>query len=78
MERQTLPLELRREGRIAILRRSRKYHRCSVSQEYINKGSHYYEITIGGGGLGTMLFPERVKPECLEEYFERVRRSREL
>jgi len=72
------PPEIRREGRIAILRHSRKYHRCAVSQEYINRGSLYYAVTIGGGGLGSIKFPERVKPEYLEKYFERVKRSREL
>lgn len=67
-----------REGRIALLRKARKFHRCGVCQELIDKGNQYYSITIGGGGLCSLKFPERVHCDCLEAFFEKVRKSREL
>jgi len=74
----TPALVVREEGRIAVLTRSRKYHRCGICQQYIDKGSQYYAITLGGGGLGSIKFPSRVHIECLDKYWERVRKSREL
>ena len=64
----TLALEVRKDNRIATLTRSRKYHRCSVSQEYINKGSLYYAVTIAGSGLGGIKFPERVNNPRFTKY----------
>lgn len=75
---QSLALDIRKEGHIATLTRSRKYHRCALCQEYINKGEQYYSITIGGGGLGSLKFPERTHSYCLDAFFERMRKSREL
>ena len=74
----TLALDIRSENRIAILTRSRKYHRCAVCQEYIYKREHYYSITVGGSGLGSIKFPQRVHIHCLDAFLERVRKAKEL
>ena len=68
----------RQEGRIAVLTKARKFHRCAISGEIIDTDSFYYAITIGGSGLGSIKFPDRVKPEHLDKYWDRVRQSREM
>ena len=62
----------------AELTTARKHHRCCVCQEYILPKSRYYAIFVGGGGLGSIKFPERVHTACLEQYYERAGRSRAL
>ena len=70
-------LTIRKEGRIAQITRARKHHRCAVCQEFINKGSQYYAITIGGSGLGGLKFPTRVHIDCIDAYFEKTKRAKE-
>ncbi len=72
------PLTIHREGRVAVLRKARTPYRCSHCQEYILKGSHYYEVIIGGGaGLGGRLHPERVHTGCLDAFFAYLKHRRE-
>ena len=60
-------------ARIATLRRARKRHWCYVSEKEIKIGQYYYEVVIGGAGLGSIKFPDRVLPEYLEKHFEIIR-----
>ncbi len=73
----TLEKAIRREGRTAQLTKAKKHHRCGVCQEYINKGSQYYAITLNGSGLGSIKFPERIHIECLDAYFAKVKEAKE-
>ena len=58
-----------RDGYIADLRKARKNFACKVCQLPIEPGSKYYAIVIGGGGLGSLKFPDRTHKHCLEAYF---------
>jgi len=71
----SLPTRIARNGRIAQLIRARVNHRCCVCQEYIEERDYYYSVVVGGGGLGSIKFPERVHTYCLEKYFDHIRRS---
>jgi len=73
-----LAVVIKGEGKIARLTKSRKYHRCGVCQDYIYKGLYYWAITTAGRVLGGIKFPEKVHPRCLNDYFEKIKRSREL
>ncbi len=64
-----LTLTVRRKSKIATLTKARKHHQCAVCQGHIIPGNQYYAITTGGAGLGSIKFPERVHPECFDEYF---------
>ena len=66
-----------KEGWRAELTRARKLHRCCVCQEYINKKEQYYSIIIGGGGLGSIKFPERSHINCLDTFWAKVKRNKE-
>lgn len=72
-----LRLEIREAGRIATLTKARKPYHCSDCQEYILVGTYYYSVVIGGGGLGSIKFPDRIHIGCLDKYFERVKRNQE-
>ena len=58
-----------RDGHIADLRKARKTFVCKVCQLPIEPKSEYYTVVIGGGGLGSLKFPDRVHEYCLEAYF---------
>jgi hypothetical protein len=58
--------ELRINGRIADLRKSRKAHKCAECGLLIEPGEYYYSVVIGGGGLGSLKFPDRYHVECLK------------
>lgn len=49
-------------------RRARKYHRCEVCKGDIDPGMQYYAATIGGGGLGSLKFPDRIHLNCKDAY----------
>jgi len=66
-----LALTVYRQNRIASLTRARKYHRCAVCQELINKGDQYYAITFSYAGLGSIKFPERCHIECMDKFFSK-------
>ncbi len=61
-----LPREIRANGKIATLRRTRKEHCCSRCKEPIPAGLDYYEVIYAGSGLGGIKFPERFHLDCLK------------
>lgn len=64
---QQLPSRVKVKGGIAELRRAAKGYRCSKCHEPILAGDYYYAIFIGGGGLGSIKFPERQHCDCIEK-----------
>lgn len=51
-------------GKIVEKVRARKPHHCHACGRGIDKGENYYKVTIAGGGLGSLKFPERLCREC--------------
>jgi hypothetical protein len=49
-------------------RRARKEHPCKMGDGIIAPGEEYWEMTIGGGGLGSIKFPDRVHLTCAQTY----------
>lgn len=74
METKVINREL---SRIADLRKAQRTHECNECHRLIPKGSSYYSVVIPGGGLGSLKFPDRVHLDCLNAYFERIKRSRD-
>lgn len=62
-----------KNGYIAELLKARRTFTCTVCPEPIAAGSKYYNITIGGGGLGSLKYPERCHDHCLEEFLKEKR-----
>lgn len=60
-----------RNGYIAELRRARKSFTCSQCIEEIEKGTLYYSVTKGGGGLGSLKYPDRIHTDCLNLWFNK-------
>ena len=58
-------------GTIAELVTARKAHRSACCGLPIEVGEEHYRITIGGGGLGSLKFPDRVHERCIKEYLRR-------
>lgn len=69
-EIKNLPPEAPFRHKIVTLRKARKEHGCKVCPLPIEKGMEYCEITSGGGGLGSLKFPDRTHAGCLEKYLE--------
>jgi len=63
--------EIRRNGYIATLRKARTGKKCASCGFPIEPGQEYYEIIVGGGGLGWLKFPDKCHPHCIESYFRR-------
>lgn len=66
-----MPREAPFRHKVVTLRKARKIHRCSQCRELIDKGEKYCEVVFGGGGLGSLKFPERVHSSCLSNYLEK-------
>jgi hypothetical protein len=49
-------------------RRARKEHDCKMGDGTIAPGEEYWEMSIGGGGLGAIKFPDRVHLRCAQAY----------
>lgn len=60
--------EEQERDRVATLRKARKSHLCQQCHGLILAGSNYYALTIGGGGLGSLKFPDRVHECCLNGF----------
>jgi len=61
--------EIRRNNYIATLRKARTSKKCSSKCGMpIELGQEYYEVVIGGGGLGNLKFPGRCHIGCLDKY----------
>ena len=58
-------------GRIAELKRARKIHNCRECGDTILQSDLYYSVTIAGGGLGSIKFPDRVCVDCIDDYLEK-------
>jgi hypothetical protein len=64
---------IRRNGLIADIRVATyhnftcAWHKC---KRPIKPGSRYYSVTIGGGGLGSIKFPDRVHEECVDPFLD--------
>ena len=62
---------IRRNGLIATPRTAKKEHRCRQCPRPIEVGTMYYEVVVGGGGLGSLKFPDRVHAECVEIHLDK-------
>ena len=49
---------------VSIERRAKKDYKCSKCGQLINKGELHRCIYIGGGGLGSLKFPDREHLNC--------------
>ncbi len=58
--------EIAANGKILTLRQARKANKCHECGLLIEVGEQYYEITIGGGGLGSLKFPSHAHIKCLK------------
>jgi hypothetical protein len=56
-----------KSGEVATLTKARKQFDCHRCPLPIVPGEHYYAITIGGGGLQSAKFPERIHVFCLKK-----------
>lgn len=76
---QTYVNTIYRAGLIAEPSRARKgYHTCRHCKERIHRGETYYSVTIGGGGLASIKFPDRLHWDCLEGYMQEQERARAI
>lgn len=60
--------ELRTNGKIATLVKARKGYKCDECGLPIEKGEQHYCIYIGGGGLGSLKFPDRIHIDCIDSH----------
>lgn len=60
--------EIRRNGYIATLRKARTGKKCSKCGMPIEPGQEYYEVVIGGSGLGGLKFPGHLHIDCIDKY----------
>ena len=57
-----------KDGRVYTLRKARIYHRCKECTHLIDPGMQYYSVTWGGGGLGSLKFPDSIHLECVDNF----------
>jgi len=69
---QLIPTRIIMNGKIAELITAKKTYKCNECGYPIVPHSDYYKVTIGGGGLGSLKFPDRVHVHCIEKYMEAV------
>jgi hypothetical protein len=62
-------------GYVFTQRKARKYHRCEVCRGDINPGDECLTATIGGGGLGSLKFPDYLHP-WEKEQFKKMKEAR--
>jgi hypothetical protein len=60
--------EIYKGGYIFTLRKGTKDFTSAVSGESIAKGTQYYSVTRGGGGLGWLKFPDRINLNEIDAY----------
>ncbi len=60
-----LPQRVTHNGQIADLGRARKCYKCDECGQEIPATTQYYSITLGGAGLASIKFPDRVHVGCL-------------
>jgi len=63
-----LEARLYKHGYIATLTKARKAHFCLECGDLIPPPMQYYTVTIGGGGLGSTKFPDRVCTRCIDDH----------
>ena len=63
-------MTLRASNRIATLTRARKRHRCNHCHLSIMPGEDYYSVVLGGAGLSSLKFPDRVHEVCLDPFLQ--------
>lgn len=56
------------KGYICEMHRARKDYKCAECGLLIEAGTEYYQVVIGGGGLQSIKFPERVHDHCLQSF----------
>lgn len=64
-----------RYGFIAEPKKARKAFVCRECHGVIRKGEIYYQVVIGGGGLRSLKFPNRLDQDCLDAFLEKFRES---
>lgn len=62
-----IPMRITINGKVAELVTARKTYKCDECGYPIVPHSDYYRVTIGGGGLGSIKFPDHVHIHCIEE-----------
>lgn len=60
-------------GFIFIPHKARKRYRCYLCRQDILPGTFYYAVEIGGGGLSSMKFPDRIHIGEIQEFIDRRR-----
>jgi hypothetical protein len=55
----------------SLIRKARRIYECVICRGVIAKGTPYYNVTIGGGGLSSLKFPDRWCPACIEKQTEK-------
>lgn len=70
---QLIPTRITVNGKVAELTLSRKTFKCDECGWPIVPHSDYYQVTIGGGGLGSIKFPDHIHVHCIEKHLEEGR-----
>ncbi len=66
------PKVINKKGKVCTLRTKRyKSCECSYCAKLIAIGTQFYECIIGGGGLGSKKFPDRVHTVCIYRYLNK-------
>jgi len=63
-------MRIRKNGYIVTVRKARKPHSCKECHQPIERGDEYCAVTLGGAGLGSLKFPDRVCRSCIEQFVE--------